>query len=109
MHCVPRTGAPRQCPWLWRQRDAALVLQPVCGQLYQCPICRQRHLLCTGLPPRETQDEDLTLVIIRILAIQNVCAPQNPISCGDRSDIVSLEALKVVKPPPARPPFRQAR
>ena len=40
--------------------------------MHHCPICRQRHPLCTGPLPRETQDKDLTLATIRMLTIQKI-------------------------------------
>ena len=51
-------------------------------QLHQCPICRQGLALCTGPPPRETQDKDLSLARIRILATQNIWAPHDHIAAG---------------------------
>ena len=78
-------------------------------QLHQCRICRQQHPLCTGPPPRETQDEDLTLATIRMLATRNSRPPRDHIGCGDSPDVEWLETLEVPTPPPARPPFRLAR
>ena len=48
-------------------------------KLHQCPICRQQHPLFTGLPPRETQEEDLSKTTIRMLATQNVWTPRDHI------------------------------
>ena len=47
-------------------------------KLHQCPICRQQHPLCTGLPPRQTQDEELSMGTIRMLAPQNIWAHHRP-------------------------------
>ena len=45
---------------------------PCIANLWLCPLCRQAHRLCTALPPRETQDEDLSLQTLRTLIRQNV-------------------------------------
>ena len=87
--------------------------QWLCSQclvkLHQCPICRQRHPLCTKPPPGETQDGDLTLGTIRMLVIQNIWTPHDHIGGGDSPDVELLQTLEVPTPPPARRPFRQAR
>ena len=51
-------------------------------KLHQCSICRQRHPLCTGPPPRETQHEDLMLATIRMLATQKIWAPRTTMAAG---------------------------
>ena len=79
------------------------------AQLHQCPICRQRHPLCARRPPRETQDEDLTLATIRMLATQHIWGPHDHIGGGDSPDVEWLETLEVPTPPPARCPFQPAR
>ena len=78
-------------------------------KLHQCAICRQWHPLCTGPPPRETQDEDLTLATITMLATQNICPSPEHIGGGDSRDVEWLEKLEVLTPQPARPPLLQAR
>ena len=78
-------------------------------KLHQCPICRQRHALCTGPPPRETEEKDLTLATIRMLATQNISAPRDHIGGGESPDVEWLKTLEVPTAPPARPPFRQVR
>ena len=78
-------------------------------KLHQCPICRQRHPLHTGPPPRETQDKDLTLATISMLATQIIWAPHDHIGGADSLDVEWLRMLEVPTPPPAGPPFRQAR
>ena len=45
---------------------------PCITNLWWCPLCRRSHGLCTAPPPRETQDEDLTLQTLRTLVRQNV-------------------------------------
>ena len=42
------------------------------ANLWWRPLCRRPHRLCTASPPRETQDEDLTLQTLRTLVRQNV-------------------------------------
>ena len=45
---------------------------PCIANFWSCPLCRRPHRLCTAPPPRETQDEDLTLQTLRTLTWQNV-------------------------------------
>ena len=78
-------------------------------KLHECPICRQRHPLCSGPPPRETKDEDLTLATISMLATQNIRPPPDHIGGGDSLDVEWLVTLEVPTPPPARPLFGQLR
>ena len=40
---------------------------PCSANFWSSPLCRQPHRLCTAPPPRETQDEDLTLQTLRTL------------------------------------------
>ena len=78
-------------------------------QLHQCPICRQRHPLCTRASTSENQDEGLTLATIRMLATQNIWTPRDHIGRGDSRYVEWLQTLEVPTPQPARPPFQLAR
>ena len=40
-------------------------------KLHVCPLCTRRHPLCTGLPPLQTQDEDLSVKTVLRMAAQN--------------------------------------
>ena len=73
-------------------------------KLHLCSLCRQRHPLCASPPPRETQDEDLSMETIRMLATMNVSAPHDHIGGGDSPDVEWLETLKSPTPPLARAP-----
>ena len=46
---------------------------------------------------------------MRMLATQSVTAPHDHIGGGDSPDVECLKMLEVLTPPPARPPFPQAR
>ena len=63
---------------------------PCIANLWSCPLCRRPHRLCTAQPPRETQDEDLTLQTLRTLIRQNVC------NDGAREDSPDVEWLDVL-------------
>ena len=84
-------------------------LQWFCSQcipnLWSCPLCRRPHRLCTALPPRETQDEDLTLQTLRTLVRQNVW---NDGAKEDSPDVEWLDVVTDENPatPPPRPPWR---
>ena len=74
------------------------------GGLVGCGACWQPHPLCTAPPPRETQDEDLTLHTLRTLIRQNVW------NNGPREDSPDIECLDVLTDedlatPPPRPPW----
>ena len=78
---------------------------PCIANLWLCPLCRRPHQLCTAPPPRETQDEDLTLQMLRTLIWQNVWKD------GAREDSPDVEWLDVLSDedqatPPPRPPWR---
>ena len=77
---------------------------PCIANLWSCPLCRRPHRLCTAPPPRETQDEDLTLQTLRTLIRQNVW---NDGQREDRPDVESLDVLTDEDPatPPRRPPL----
>ena len=76
---------------------------PCITNFWSCPLCRRPHPLCTARPPRETQDEDLTLHTLRTLIQQNVW---NNGAREDSPDVESLDALTHEDPatPPPRPP-----
>ena len=78
-------------------------------KLHACPMCRQRNPLYTGPSPGKTKEEDLSMAAIRMLATQNVWAPQDHIGRRDCLDVEWLETLASLAPPPARPPWRPAR
>ena len=71
---------------------------------WSCPLCRRSHPLCTAPPPRETQDEDVTLHTLRTLIPQNVW---NNGARGDSTDVEWLDVLTDEDPatPPPRPPL----
>ena len=73
--------------------------------MWSCPLCRRPHRLCTALPPRETQDEDLTLQTLRTLIRQNVW---NDGAREDSPDVEWLDVLTDEDPatPAPRPPWR---
>ena len=78
---------------------------PCIANLWSCPLCRRPHRLCTAPPPRETQDEDLTLQTLRTLVRPNVW------NDGAREDSPEVECLDVLTDedpatPPPRPPWR---
>ena len=80
---------------------------PCIANLWSCPLCRRRHQVFTAPPPRETQDEDLTLQTLRTLIRQNVW------NDGAREDSPDVEWLDVLTdedpatPPPAPPGAHQ--
>ena len=78
---------------------------PCMANLWSCPLCRRPHRLCTAPPPRETQDEDLTLQTLRTLIRQNVW---NDGARQDSPDVKWLDVLTNGDPatPPPRPPWR---
>ena len=63
---------------------------PCITNLWSCPLCRQLHPLCTALPPRETQDKDLTLQTLRTLVWKNVW---NDGAGGDSPNVEWLDVL----------------
>ena len=63
---------------------------PCIANLWSCPLCRRPHRLCTALPPRETQPEELTLHTLRTLIQQNVW---NNGAGGDSPDVEWLDVL----------------
>ena len=78
---------------------------PCIANFWSSPLCRRPHPLCTAPPPRETQDEDLTLHTLRTLIQQNV--PNN----GAREDSPDVEWVDVLTDEdpatrPPRPPWR---
>ena len=75
------------------------------ANLWSCPLCRRPHRLCTAQPPRETQDEDLTLQTLRTLIRQNVW---NDGARKDSPDVEWLDILTDEDPatPTPRPPWR---
>ena len=77
---------------------------PCITNLWSCPLCRQPHPLCTPLPPRETQAEDLTLHTLRTLIQQNVWNN----GAEDSPDVEWLDVLTKEEPvtPPPRPSWR---
>ena len=78
---------------------------PCITNLWSCPLCRRLHPLCTAPPPRETQDEDLTLQTLRTLVPQDVW---NDGAGGPSPDVEWLDVLTDEDPatPPPRPPWR---
>ena len=78
-------------------------------RLRACPLCGRRHPLCTGLPPRENQDEDLSMETVWRMAAKNIWASQPHISGGDSPDVEWLEVLENLVEPPGRAPWRAAR
>ena len=80
---------------------------PCIAHPHACPLCRRLHPLCTALPPRETQTDDLTLHMLRTLTAQNVWAPPDA-DGGDSPDVRWLDVLGEEDPaaPPARPYWR---
>ena len=78
---------------------------PCIANLWSCPLCRRPHRLCTAPPPRETQDEDLTLKTLRTLVRQNV---RNDGAGGESPDVQWLDVLTDEDPATAhpRPPWR---
>ena len=67
-------------------------------KLHQCAICRQQHLLCTFPPPKVTQEDDLSMARISMLAIQNVWASRDHIGGSDTPDVEWLEKLESPTP-----------
>ena len=63
---------------------------PCIANLWSCPLCRRPHRLCTAPPPRETQQEDLTLQTLRTLIRQNVW------NDGAREDSPVVECVDVL-------------
>ena len=78
-------------------------------KVHEFPICRQRHPLCTGWTPRETEDVDLSMATLRLLATQNIWAPHNHIGGRESPDVEWLETLESPTPPLACPLWRPAR
>ena len=78
---------------------------PCIANLWSCPVCRRPHRLCTALPPRKTQEEDLTLQTLRTLIRQNVW---NDGAREDSPDVEWLDVLTDEDPAtsPPRPPWR---
>ena len=78
---------------------------PCIANFWSCPLCRRPHPLCTAPPPRETQDEDLTLQTLRTLIQQNVW---NNGAREESPDVQWLDVLTNEDPatPPTRPPWR---
>ena len=78
---------------------------PCIANLWSCPLCRRPHRLCTAPPPRETQDEDLTLQTLRTLIRQNVW---NDGVGEDSPDVEWLDVLTDEDPATSapRPPWR---
>ena len=80
---------------------------PCIANLWSCPLCRRPHRLCTAPPPRETQDEDLTLQTLRTLIRQTVWND----GAGEGSpDVEWLDVLTDEDPAtaPPRPPVSAA-
>ena len=78
---------------------------PCIANLWSCLLCRRPHRLCTAQPPRETQDEDLTLQTLRTLSEQNVWND----GAGEGSpDVEWWDVLtdQDQVTPPGRPPWR---
>ena len=77
---------------------------PCIVNLWSCPLCRRPHRLCTAPPPRETQDEDLTLQTLRTLIRQNVW---NDSAREDSPNVEWLDVRTYQDPatPPPRPPW----
>ena len=75
---------------------------PCVTNLWSCPLCRRPHPLCTAPPPREMQEEDLTLQALRTLIRQNVW---NDGAGGDSCDVEWLDVLtdEDLTTPPLRP------
>ena len=69
---------------------------------WSCPLCRRPHPLCTTLPLRKTQAEDLTLHTLRTLIQQIVWNN----GAGDSPDVEWLDVLtdEDLATPPPRPP-----
>ena len=78
---------------------------PCIANLWSCPACRRPHRLCTAPPPRELQDENLTLQTLRTLIPLNVW---NDGAREDSPDVEWLDVLTDEDPatPPPRPPWR---
>ena len=77
---------------------------PCIANLWSCPLCRRPHRLCTAPPPRETQEEDLTLQTLRTLIRQNVW---NDAAGEDGPNVEWLDVLTdedPATPPPPAPP-----
>ena len=76
---------------------------PCIANFWLCPLCRRPHPLCTAPPPRERQDEDLTLHTLRTLIQQTVW---NNGAREDSPDVEWLDVLTDEDPatPPPRPP-----
>ena len=89
-------GGTEQLHWL---------CSPCMANFWSCPLCRQSHPLCRALPPRETQDEDLTLNTLRTLIEQNIW---NIGARWDSPDVGWLDVLTDEDPgtPPPHPPWR---
>ena len=79
---------------------------PCITNLWSCPLCRRLHPLCTAPPPRETQDEDLTLQTLRTVVRQNVWNDGG--GGGGSPNIEWLDVLTDKNPgtQPPRPPWR---
>ena len=78
-------------------------------KLHACPMYRQEHPLYTGPSHRETQEEDLSMAKVRMLATQNFWVPPEHIGGRDSPDVEWLETLKSPGAPRARPPCSLAR
>ena len=78
---------------------------PCIANLWSCRLCWRLHRLCTALPPRETQDEDLTLQTLRTLVQQTVW---NDGAGGDSPNVEWWDVLtnKAPSTTPPRPPWR---
>ena len=78
---------------------------PCITNLWSCPLCRRLHSLCTPLPPRETQDEDLTLQTLGTLVRRNVW---NDGTGGDSPGVEWLDVLidEDLATPAPRSPWR---
>ena len=96
-------------PWLRQRRDEALALQPGVVKQHTCPLCRPRHPVCTSPTPRGTQDEDISMVTVHMLATHNVWASNHDIGGRYSRDVKRLEVLEHPPTPPASPPLHPAR
>ena len=72
--------------------------------IHVCPLCRRSHPLCTAVPPRKTQSNDLKLHTLRILITQN----DGNNDAGGGPEVEWLDVLSDEDPPtpPPRPPWR---
>ena len=76
---------------------------------HACPLCRQRHRVCTSLTARETPDEDILMKTVRMLSTDSVWGPDDHIGGRHSRDVPGLKVLEHQPAPTASPPWRPAR